>query len=356
MLSSSSFPSLRVPCSLPPAALAPQPAQQCPDRHCSGGLLALPAPGCCLCLCPFLSCSLKTKSAAPAARMPHPVPACLTWEQVEGILACSCLFRRHKDSLCTFPDLLLSSSPAVSPVPVTVAVGEPLPGTAVPPADTRHGVGSPALGHCCTNCWTAQTHRGGQGLLWAVTEWFFSQSQPHPAAGPSPPTTGRPCASSSFLLLTFLAWMWLSVVLPKSLPREVVSVLVRKSLPPCDSTCGMNAASLCLPTEHWLTHQLFNPTAHPKNTAPCMKCKGRTTSSKSCWVSPSVSQDQALPEEPEGFTLLLSWLSPSYCPSNAALLALFAVFRCFSQMMSLLSPAASVIFSIFYSRYLELLL
>lgn len=52
-----------------------------------------------------------------------------------------------------------------------------------------------------------------------------------------------------------------------------------------------------------------------------------------------------MPKQPEGFTLLLSWLSSSYCPSNTALLALSAVFRCFSQMM-FLSSCLSYLFNI----------
>lgn len=58
--------------------------------------------------------------------------------------------------------------------------------------------------------------------------------------------------------------MWLSLVLPKSFPREVASVVVR-SQRPCDSLCGVNAA-FPVPTQKtpWLPHQLLNPTAQPR--------------------------------------------------------------------------------------------
>lgn len=64
---------------------------------------------------------------------------------------------------------------------------------------------------------------------------------------------------------------------------------------PTTQHARLTQASLYLSTKLWLTHWLFNPTAHPSNATPCLKCKGKTTSSNSCWFSPSVSQDQAFP-------------------------------------------------------------
>lgn len=100
---------------------------------------------------------------------------------------------------------------------------------------------------------------------------------------------------------------------------------------PTTSCAGLTQASLYLPTKLWLTHQLFIPTAHPNNTTLCLKYKGKTTRSNSCWFSPSVSQDQAFLShgQPEGFTLLLSQFTAcSRSPSNAAILSLSALLRC----------------------------
>lgn len=99
--------------SLVPVCPAPSPQQIWPHSLPSSAQLSTALWGC-LWLCPPSFCvPFQTKYAASAAQMPHAVPACLTWEQLGGILACTCLFTCHRDSLRTFPNLLLSSSPAV---------------------------------------------------------------------------------------------------------------------------------------------------------------------------------------------------------------------------------------------------
>lgn len=136
----------------------------------------------------------------------------------------------------------------------------------------------------------------------------------------------------------------------KSLLREVVSLLLRKSLHLWFSMGGECRLPCAYSQNTGLPFSFSAPLLTPRTQSHVWSAREEPPAAIAVGFSPSVSQDQALPEQLESFTLLLSWLSTSYCPSNTALLALTAVFRCFSQMMSLLSPAASVICSIFYSR------
>lgn len=172
----------------------------------------------------------------------------------------------------------------------------------------------------------------------------FPQSQPHPAAGHGS-THHRTSLHILQLSPSHLAGVdVLSMVLPKSLPREVVSVLARKSLHPR----GVNTGFSVLPTNQWLNQQLFTPLLTPA-TQP----EGQGKNHQQQWLLGSLlltARTRLCPNNWRASPCCSAGLAPATAP------AADSVFRCFSQMMSLLSPAASVICSIFYSRYLELLL
>lgn len=91
---------------------------------------------------------------------------------------------------------------------------------------------------------------------------FPPSDEPHPAAGQwstSHRTLACPYTSTSPLLLVFLAQIQLSMVLPKLLPRELVSVLARKALHPYDMTCWVNTG-FPVPTEKALAYlSAFQP-------------------------------------------------------------------------------------------------
>lgn len=214
--------------------------------------------------------------------------------------------------LCTSPSLLLSSSPAV---PVTVAVGATAgPCCCASRKPPWHGAPLPwvtAARTCSLDkrldrqmCW-------GQGSLWAVTECLPSQSQPHPTAGHGS-TQHRTSLHTHQLSPSHLVGMDVAQHgAPKEIPRAVVSAVARKSLHPCESTCGVNAEFPGLLIS--FSTPLLTPRTQPHS------CSAREEPPAPIPVGFSpVSQDQALPKQWEGFTLLLSWLSPS----NTALLAL----------------------------------
>lgn len=120
------------------------PAQQCPALLCS----ALP---------PSLHVPLQPPSAASAAQMLLTEPACLPWEQLGG----SCHLPASS-AVTGIPFLHIPKPLQLPPAPLTVAVAEPVLGTAVLPPEAQHGEGLPLPQvtlpriAACTN-WTAHT-------------------------------------------------------------------------------------------------------------------------------------------------------------------------------------------------------
>lgn len=170
------------------------------------------------------------------------------------------------------------------------------------------------------------------------------------------------CPSTSPLLV-LLVWLQLSMVLPKLWLKELVSVLTGKLCSPANRHAGSAQAPLYLPMDLWLTHQLYKPTAHPTNTTPALKCKGKNTTSSSSCFSPCTSQYQAIPSpwangelHPAARPARSMQQEPQLLPPQCSSSGTVCSPQVLLQVTSLLSPAASTVRSIFYSTPLELLL